>query len=159
LLYKHFPDKATLMLAVLSERVAIAPPPQATESRDIRHTLIDMTQALVDFYAQTFPIAIGVFSDATLMNGVRRRLGDPSEGPRVPPRRLAEAIARGVASGRLSPDVDAEAVSSALAGAAFQRAFFMTFWGELDPLAPDDEVASWVDQALRGMHRADEPRA
>jgi AcrR family transcriptional regulator len=155
LLYKHFPDKAALMLAVLAERVDSAPSPLDTERPRLRDTLVDMTQALVTFYAKTFPMAVGVFSDADLMGSVRRQIADPHEGPRVPPRRIAEVIGREIDAGRLSPDVDAEAVASALAGAAFQRAFFMTFWGELDPVAPDDEVASWVDQALRGVHEGD----
>ena len=152
LLYKHFPDKAALMLAVLAERVDSAPSPLATADRGLRETLIDMTQSLVDFYAHTFPIAVGVFSDAELMGAVRDHIGDPNEGPRVPPRRLAEVIDREIAAGGLSHEVDSEAVASSLAGAAFQRAFLMTFWGDLDPAMPADEVASWVDQALRGMH-------
>jgi AcrR family transcriptional regulator len=150
LLYKHFPGKEALLLAVLLERLpALAPALAALRERvgqgDLADNLTEFALAAVDFYGRAAGIASGVMSDPSLLSGFRSMLAKAGTGPQVPIEALAEALRAEQRLGRLDGAIDAGAAASLLMGACFHRANLAFF---TDLTQPADAWAAAVVATL-----------
>lgn len=139
LLYKHFPGKEALLLAVLLERLP-ALGPALTRLRlgvgqgDVAANLTDFTVAAVEFYTRAAGIASGVLADPSLMAGFRGMLAELGTGPHTPIQVLAEIIKSEQGGGRIDAALDPQAAAAMLMGACFHRAN-LSYFVDL----PDDD--------------------
>jgi AcrR family transcriptional regulator len=133
-LYKHFQDKAEIFLRVLEEQApALATLLAQLDGRagtgDLRGKLEELVVTAVRFYADTFPIAVSLYSSRALLAAHRDRLRELGSGPRTPEERLARYLAAEQRLGGLAPSADPLAVAQLLLGACFQQAFLADFAG------------------------------
>lgn len=138
LLYKYFPDKQEMFLRVLTERV----PRVASAGELIGHgsatdNLRLLTEQLLAFYCESFPMAASIFSDTALLDAHREGMRARGVGPHAPTSLVAAYIQAEQDAGRLSADLDADAVARLLVGAALHEAFLANYRGEelSDPAA------------------------
>lgn len=133
-LYKTFADKVDLFLCVLvpvrAGRAATSHRPGLGRSGEPGgpgqcggHPGADR-RAGAAFYAASFPISASLFDDGKRL--ARHREAVLARG--TDPARMNRAIAEQRA-GRIAPDARPEAVTSALVGGCFQRAFLLAFTG------------------------------
>jgi AcrR family transcriptional regulator len=139
-LYKHFPDKAAILLAVLHERMPELPgslkelignPGTGT----VRANLTRLARIAVDFYVEGFPILVSLFSSQELLTAHRRRMRELDAGPHKAQEGLVRYLREEQRLGRVRRTADAEAAAALLFGACFQRGFELNFAGR----APADE--------------------
>jgi TetR/AcrR family transcriptional regulator, regulator of autoinduction and epiphytic fitness len=119
-LYRHWPDKATLIADAL-ETLNVQPDPNrelvsGTARQRVEFLLTHLVRALTDSpVAACIPALVHATENDS---GVRDFFHRYSAGRR---RRLTDAIAAGVEDGQFPARVDAEAASVALSGAVFYR--------------------------------------
>ncbi|MFD1546753.1 TetR/AcrR family transcriptional regulator [Nonomuraea guangzhouensis] len=150
LLYKHFPGKEALLLAVLLERLpALAPALAALRERlgegDLAGNLTEFALAAVDFYGRAAGIASGMISDPSLLSTFRDMLAKGATGPHLPIEVLAEVLRAEQRLGRLDGAIDAGAAASLLMGACFHRAHLAFF---TDLAQPADAWAAAIVATL-----------
>jgi AcrR family transcriptional regulator len=134
-LYKHFRDKTEIFLRVLEEET---PQLAALLSRldrrpgagDVRGNLEELVVTAMRFYADTFPIAVSLYSSRALLAAHRDRVRELGGGPRTPEEKLTRYLGEEQRLGRLAPSVDPRAMAQLLLGACFQQAFLADFAGE-----------------------------
>lgn len=127
LLYKHFADKQELFVAVLAERLPVVELPRG--DGDLADDLTSLVVRLMDFFAQSFPMAVSIF-------GAPELLGEHRDGVRAKgfgPEGLVQLVMRTLAArrdvGDLRADADLEAAARLLIGFAFHRAFLAAYEG------------------------------
>lgn len=152
-LYRHFPTKDQLLLAVVAERLpqfidVLKDLPGRVGKGSVAQTLQDLVQAAVLFYEHLVPILSSMFSDPELLAQHRTDSRSTGLGPHRANAALATYLRGEQASGRINPEVSADALAALLLGAAFQRGFFRSFFGDDVVLPPADRFASDVVQAL-----------
>ena len=155
-LYKHFPDKTELLMAVLGERL---PPLVGTLTRlpdqagqgEVADHLEQVANQAVRFYQHGFPMLASLFAEPALLARHRQALAAVGAGPQRANEALAAYLRAERDLGRIDPAVDPDAGAAMLLGACFQRAFFSAFGGQ--PI-PDAErarfAASLVTSLLAG---------
>ncbi|MFF9509949.1 TetR/AcrR family transcriptional regulator [Streptomyces sp. NPDC014724] len=158
-LYKHFPSKEELFVAVLKERLPRLNPllkrliasPGAGE-RTVEQNLTEIARQAALFYEQSFPIAASLYAEPTLKerhNAAMRELGT---GPHMPIRGLDAYLRSEQAAGRVRADADTYAAASLLLGACAQRAFAYEATEAGAPPQPlDDFAASVAGVLMRGV--------
>jgi AcrR family transcriptional regulator len=134
-LYKHFQDKAEIFLRVLEEQLpGLAELLMRLEGRagtgDLRANLEEVVVTAVEFYTDSFPIAVSLYSSRELLAAHRERVRELGAGPRAPEEMLARHLAEERRLGRLAPSADPRAMARLLLGACFQQAFLADFTGE-----------------------------
>jgi AcrR family transcriptional regulator len=131
-LYKHFQDKTEIFLRVLEEQL-----PELAEllarleagEGEVRANLEQVVATAVAFYADSFPIAVSLYSSRALLVAHRERVRELGGGPRMPEEVLARYLAAEQLLGRLAPSADPRAMARLLLGACFQQAFLADFAG------------------------------
>ncbi|MFE4332791.1 TetR/AcrR family transcriptional regulator [Streptomyces sp. NPDC056831] len=158
-LYKHFPSKEELFVAVLKERLPKLNPllkrliasPGAGE-RTVEQNLTEIARQAALFYEQSFPIAASLYAEPRLKerhNAAMRELGT---GPHMPIRGLDAYLRSEQAAGRVRADADTYAAASLLLGACAQRAFAYEATEDGGPPQSLDAFAASVAGALiRGL--------
>ncbi|MFF2329984.1 MULTISPECIES: TetR/AcrR family transcriptional regulator [unclassified Streptomyces] len=158
-LYKHFPSKEELFVAVLKERLPRLDPllkrllvsPGAGE-RTVEQNLTEIARQAALFYEQSFPIAASLYAEPRLKerhNAVMRELGT---GPHMPLRGLDAYLRSEQAAGRVRADADTYAAASLLLGACAQRAFaYEATESGGPPQTLDDFAASVAGALIRGI--------
>lgn len=134
LIYKHFPDKTHVFVAVLDAgapglRSLLSGLVERAGTGSVRVTVQEVTTALVDFYVTTFPIAAGVFGDRRVLEGHRAGLRRAEAGPEMVNHAVAQYLEAEQAIGRLPADPAPTALAAALVGACFQVGFFAALHG------------------------------
>ncbi|QWF80018.1 TetR/AcrR family transcriptional regulator [Amycolatopsis sp. CA-230715] len=134
-LYKHFPDKTEIFLAVLTEEMpalheVLAALPERADTATLQETLTEVVTEALSFYIGSFPIAVSVFSSRELLTEHRSRLSARGLGPRHPIDQLASYLELERDHGALRTDTDPRALAALLFGACFQEAFLINFAGE-----------------------------
>jgi AcrR family transcriptional regulator len=143
LLYKHFPGKEALLLAVLLERTpALAPALSrlrlSVGQGDVTGNFTGFAVAAVEFYTKAAGIASGVLADPSLLEGFRTMLATTGSGPHVPILVLAELIKAEQSGGRIDAALDPQAAAALLMGACFHRANLSYF------VEPPDDTRTWA---------------
>jgi AcrR family transcriptional regulator len=134
-LYKHFRDKTEIFLRVLEEETPelaalLARLDRRPGAGDVRGNLEELVVTAMRFYADTFPIAVSLYSSRALLAAHRDRVRELGGGPRTPEEKLTRYLGEEQRLGRLAPSVDPRAMAQLLLGACFQQAFLADFVGE-----------------------------
>ncbi|MGW5274928.1 TetR/AcrR family transcriptional regulator [Streptomyces sp. NPDC004044] len=154
-LYKHFPSKEELFVAVLKERLPKLNPllrrltadPGAGE-RTVEENLTDIAREAALFYAQSFPIAASLYAEPRLKSRHDAAMRELGTGPHMPIRGVAGYLRSEQAVGRVRPGADTYAAASLLLGACVQRAFAYDATEEGRPPQSLDEFAASVARTV-----------
>jgi AcrR family transcriptional regulator len=146
-LYKHFPDKTELLLAVLGERL---PPlvglltrlPDQAGRGVVAERLEEVANQAVRFYERQFPMLASLFAEPALLARYRQDLAAVGAGPHRANEALAAYLRAERELGRIDAAVDPEAGAAMLLGACFQRAFLSAFSGQPVPAAERARLAA-----------------
>lgn len=155
-LYKHFPDKNALFLAVLRERLPsfgplareLAEGGEDAGGRPVRDRIAALARAAMLFYLESFPISASIFSEPGLVAAHRAAMGALGAGPRHPLAALTEYLRAEQRRGRISAGADCPAAASLLLGACFQYAFLCSFEQRQPDAAEIDGYAAAVTGTL-----------
>lgn len=154
-LYKHFPDKAAIFVAVLHERIpslASALDELAAGSGTLEGNLTKLARAALEFYLQSFPIAVSVFSSRAFLATHSAAMRAMGSGPDRPLTEVVKYLVGERDLGRIRPDADLDAAASLLLGACFQRVFFMQFFAdEPTPKELDKLAKGFASAAVHGL--------
>ena len=151
-LYKYFPSKDDLFLAVLLERLPGLP----DTVKDLRNhvgrdapvdVLTNLALSALSFYADVLPIVASLFSEPDLLARNRQMLNDRQLGPHLANRALAAYLEAEQSLGRVPASLDAESAAAMLLGACFQHAFLRAFVGD-DVVQPLAQFAPALAHAL-----------
>ncbi|GAA2790304.1 TetR/AcrR family transcriptional regulator [Crossiella cryophila] len=154
-LYKHFAGKTELFLAVLGERVPgellvrVAALPGRVGVGEVRDTLVELTRAMLVFYAETFPMAASLFAEPELFAAHRAALRERGTGPQIAGQAVAGYLAAEQRGGRLADGVDPVGAAELLTGACVQHAFLGHFVEHTESL--DQVAARLVGTLLAGL--------
>lgn len=130
LLYKYFPDKRAIFLAVLVERSArLDVSTDLAGTATVTENLIELTARLIDFYAANFTMAASIFSSAELLAAHRDAMRQRGVGPTAPSTAVARYLAAEVDLGRVDAATDGDATARLLTGAALHEAFLCAYEG------------------------------
>ncbi|MFC4013043.1 TetR/AcrR family transcriptional regulator [Nonomuraea purpurea] len=150
-LYKHFTNKADLLLAVIRERSpGFAQLTQALGDKagtgTLEGHLTAVAKAAIAFYREGFPMLASVFADPNTLAAHKSELRDRGAGPHQVNEVVAAYLRAEQDLGRLRPGADIEAVAGLLLGACFQYAFL----GHMSPPGRrgDDEAAASFARTL-----------
>ncbi|AXE79562.1 TetR/AcrR family transcriptional regulator [Streptomyces atratus] len=158
-LYKHFPSKEELFVAVLKERLPRLNPllkrlieTPGVGERTVEQNLTEIARQAALFYEQSFPIAASLYAEPRLKerhNAAMRELGT---GPHMPIRGLDAYLRSEQAAGRVRADADTYAAASLLLGACAQRAFaYEATEGGGPPQSLEAFAASVARTLMRGV--------
>jgi AcrR family transcriptional regulator len=152
-LYKHFPDKTQLLLAVLGERLPplvgllTRLPDQAGEGV-VAERLEEVVNQALRFYERQFPMLASLFAEPALLAGYRQALAAVGAGPHRANQALAAYLRAERELGRIDDSVDPQAGAAMLLGACFQRAFYSAFSGEPIPAIERAQLAAGLVTCL-----------
>ncbi|MGW3655437.1 TetR/AcrR family transcriptional regulator [Streptomyces sp. NPDC005151] len=154
-LYKHFPSKEELFVAVLKERLPKLNPllrrltadPAAGE-RTVEENLTEIAREAALFYAQSFPIAASLYAEPRLKNRHDAAMRELGTGPHMPIQGVAAYLRSEQSAGRVRPGADTYAAASLLLGACVQRAFAYDATDEGRPPQSLDEFAASVARTV-----------
>ncbi len=150
-LYKWWPTKAALVLAMFQERIAVALPPPSIGTAE--ETIRDMARALIGpLNGQLGKVLSELIAEGQSEPAILRELFD--KHIRGHHEANAADIERGKTSGELASDADPELIIDAVFGAIFYRLLFRT-----SPLTEEfsDKLVRQVFCGARA--RADEARS
>ncbi|UBU13560.1 TetR/AcrR family transcriptional regulator [Nonomuraea gerenzanensis] len=152
-LYKHFPSKADLMVAVMRERSpSFAPLVEALRGGggDLVTALTAVARAAIGVYRAGFPMFASVFADPATLTAHKEELLQEGAGPHKANEALAAYLRAEQEAGRVRAGADVRAAAGLLLGACFQYAFL----GHMSQAGfPDDEeaAASFVRTLLESL--------
>ncbi len=158
-LYKHFPDKSAILLAVVYERMPQLPaslmeligkPGTGT----LRANLARLARIAIDFYIEGFPILVSLFSSQDLLTAHRRRMEELNAGPHKAQEGLVRYLREEQRLGRVRRTADVEAAAALLFGACFQRGFEVNFTGVE---SPDDERNAFAGALAKTLYESLQP--
>ncbi|MFB4315900.1 TetR/AcrR family transcriptional regulator [Actinomadura sp. 21ATH] len=154
-LYKHFANKAELIVAVIRERSAGAGELMAAldlepGTGDLAERLAQVARAAIGFYRTGFPMLASMFADPATFAAHKDELRAQGMGPHKLNEALAAYLRAEQRHGRVRPDVDADAAAGLLLGACFQHAFL----GHMDSPGHRDgdaDAAPFVHALIAGL--------
>ncbi|GAA3541740.1 TetR/AcrR family transcriptional regulator [Nonomuraea rosea] len=154
-LYKHFSNKADLLVAVMRERSpGFTPLAQALNARAGTGTVADnlagVARAAIALYSKGFPMFASMFADPATLAVHKEELLHQGTGPHKANEAVAAYLRAEQKLGRLRPEADVTAAAGLLLGACFQYAFL----GHMSPPAERDDdaaAASFVRALLQSL--------
>ncbi|MEV0617400.1 helix-turn-helix domain-containing protein [Nonomuraea sp. NPDC050404] len=142
-LYKHFANKADLLVAVMRERSpAFTQLIQALQGRagtgTLAGNLTAVARAAISFYGAGFPMLASMFADPATLAAHKEELRQQGAGPHKANEFVAAYLRAERDLGRLRPETDVTAAAGLLLGACFQHAFL----SHMSPAGLDDDTAA-----------------
>ncbi|MFI6316487.1 TetR/AcrR family transcriptional regulator [Nonomuraea sp. NPDC050556] len=127
-LYKHFTNKADLIVAVVRERSpGMARLAQALHGKagtgELAGNLTAVAEAAIAFYRDGFPMLASMFADPATLATHKEELRRQGAGPHKANEALAAYLRAEQEAGRVRRDADVQAAAGLLLGACFQHAF------------------------------------
>ncbi|KAB8193463.1 TetR family transcriptional regulator [Nonomuraea phyllanthi] len=127
-LYKHFANKADLLVAVMRERSpGFSQLARALDGRAGTGTLVDnltaVARAAIAFYGEGFPMLASMFADPATLAAHKEELRQQGAGPHKANEAVAAYLRAEQELGRLRAEADVRAAAGLLLGACFQYAF------------------------------------
>jgi AcrR family transcriptional regulator len=132
LLYKHFPDKTAMLLAVFRERMPAFTTEAVAGKRTVEENLVAISHGAMQFYLRGFPMMASMVAQPGLLAAFRESLAGYEAGPEKVVTGVADYLRAERELGRISSEADPEAVAALLIGACFQQGFFGYFNGAKD---------------------------
>jgi AcrR family transcriptional regulator len=162
-LYRHFADKAELVLCVIGERLpqlvaTLMDLPARVGRRTVRSNLEDVARVALPFYDQTVPMAASLFSEPELLARHQEHLRQKDAGPHRALDLLANYVRAEQRAGRVTHRADAEAAAALVVGACLGRALLRRFTGEQQGPDADERFVKAVVRTLMNGLSPDEPR-
>ena len=156
-LYKHFPGKEALLVAVVHEHLpelvgTLKQLPELVGRHTVADNLTHVAGVAVPFYRELVPMAGALFAEPTLLARHQEGLREQGLGPHLAIAALAGYLAAEQRGGRIAATADPRAAAAALLGACVQRAFFTEFVGPHS--VAEDEAAfatAIVGQVMRAL--------
>ena len=153
-LYRHFPDKTALLLAVFRERLEgaygsliLALPQRAGEASGAAN-LEERAAAAVQFFTQTAPLSAAMAADPDLAARHNAELRAHGVGPEVSMNALAEYIRAEQRLGRVRADANPAAAATILLGVCYNYAHGRHLHGEHPAGVPVDRFAHEIVRTL-----------
>jgi AcrR family transcriptional regulator len=155
-IYKHFPDKTALFLAVLHERLPSFGPfvrelgdeAYEADDRPVRARVCALARAAIAFYLEGFPVSASIFAEPALLAAHRAALAERAGGPHYPLTALTGYLNAEQRRGRIRADADCAGAAALLLGACFQYAFLCCFEQRRPPADEIDAYAASVTGTL-----------
>jgi len=152
-LYRHFADKADLVVSVICERVphmiaTLHDVPERAGQRTVRTNLEDVGRTALQFYDSTIPVVAALFSEPDLLARYAEQLRRQMRGPQRPIELVASYVRAEQRLGRLKPRADADAVAQLLLGACAGRALIRRLVGQQDSAEDDERFVRRVVKTL-----------
>jgi AcrR family transcriptional regulator len=152
-IYKHFPDKTALFLAVLHERLPSFGPfvrelDDEADDRPVRDRVCALARAAIAFYLEGFPVSASIFAEPALLAAHRAALAERAGGPRYPLTALTGYLNAEQRRGRIRADADCAGAAALLLGACFQYAFLCCFEQRQPPADEIDAYAASITGTL-----------
>jgi AcrR family transcriptional regulator len=163
-LYKYFPSKEDLFLAVLGAQLPtfgallselVADPGERTTEQ----SLTELAREATLFYESSMPMGASLFAEPTLLRRQQEVLRERGIGPHLPLLAVARFLTAEAGRGRIRADADVDAAAGLLLGACFHRAFLRRFMGDGEPLpsialgpATEEFAAAIAATVLRGVN-------
>ncbi|MEV5497848.1 helix-turn-helix domain-containing protein [Nonomuraea fuscirosea] len=124
-LYKHFTNKADLLVAVIRERSpGFTQLAQALKGdNSLLDDLTAAARAAIDFYRTGFPMLASIFADPGTLAAHKEELRRQGAGPHMANQAVAAYLRAQQKAGRVRRDADVTAAAGLLLGACFQHAF------------------------------------
>lgn len=137
-LYKHYKDKADLVIAMIMTIVSrpgalcrhLAELPARAETQSLEEMVTGLARCAIGDYTQAMGVCSAMFAEPELLDQYRRRLIELGVGPRIPLREFADFLRAEQAAGRVNRNADPDAASALLLGACFYRAFLDSLLGD-----------------------------
>jgi AcrR family transcriptional regulator len=162
-LYKYFPSKEDLFLAVLGAQLPsfgalLAELVDDPGERTTEQSLAELAREATLFYESSMPMGASLFAEPSLLQRQRQALRERGIGPYLPLVAVAAFLTAEAGRGRIRADADVDAAAGLLLGACVHRAFRRRLMGDGDPLptialAPtaDEFAAAVAATVLRGL--------
>lgn len=157
-LYRHFPDKTALLLAVFGERMPgsfltqIGELPAKAGTGTVATHLEALVVAALAFFAQTAPLSAAAAADPALAARHYARLRELGTGPEVTQRTLVAYLRAEQALGRLRAEASVEMAGAVLLGVCFQQAHSRHQLGlTTTPFDADQFAGEFVGLLLTGL--------
>ncbi|MEV0282832.1 MULTISPECIES: helix-turn-helix domain-containing protein [unclassified Kribbella] len=152
-LYKHFADKTAIVLAVFNERLpdlaeSLMALITSAGSGTVRSNLTLLARTAIDFYAESFPIMVSLFSSRDLLATHRVRMHELNAGPHKAQEGLVAYLRAEQKLGRVRRTADLSAAAALLFGSCFQRGFEINFTGANPTEAELDTFATALAKTL-----------
>lgn len=153
-LYRHFPDKTALLLAVFGERIQgaflalIRALPQRAGEASVAANLEELAAAAAQFFAQTAPLNAAMAADPDLAARHNAQMRAHGVGPELSANALADYIRAEQRLGRVRAEINPAAVATILLGVSYNYAHARYLYGEHPAGLPEDRFAREIVQTL-----------
>jgi AcrR family transcriptional regulator len=152
-LFKYFPTKDDLVLAVVREHLPAFHAATAVEQAGngtLHERLAEVARAAIAHYAAMIPLSTLVIADAQLL-ARQRPFWEGTPGPRGPFENVSTYLRAEQKIGRIAADRDPLALAALLVGACFQWAYLKGLLGTPPlPIGEDEYVQRLADALLAG---------
>lgn len=153
-LYRHFQDKAELLLAVMDERISghflhlIRDLPARAGEGSVAAILEELATAAVEFSAHIMPLDVALASDPALAAAHNKRLRELGTGPEAALRSVVAYVEAEQRLGRVRADASPAAVATILLGVTFNYVLARHVGGEAANILPKDQFAHEIVRTL-----------
>jgi AcrR family transcriptional regulator len=148
-LYNHFANKEELFLCTLNELPSgfvslMRGLQERVGTETVQSVLEQVARSALDFYDEAVPMGASFFADPELLTRHRELLKQRGAGPQRANEAVAAYLRAEQELGRVSGDVDPDAVAYMLLGALYQYVYWRQFLGQPQESDADDHLIAGI---------------